>query len=259
MSNTLSQEKEVYNKHATFLRKIYYNLPEELQISQLIDVRSSSKHGRGLFANKDISPHTIVGFYPITFINWSVKDGGKMVSSIGIESEYISQEEIAKQKYEYDQLNRYSISINTIPELQDCHITTLPHIPIRFPFIGHLTNSVMPLSKNSNAEDMMKYVYDTQETNIYFHPIFSGITAIITKQNIKKNEELLMTYDMNFWNNPNNKMYFRNKLYSEINPERYNMFLSFCREQLSREILFANTCKSLEEVKKIKTKLVSLW
>ena len=54
-------------------------------------------------------------------------------------------------------------------------------------------------------------------------------------------------------------MYFRNKLYSEINPERYNMFLSFCREQLSREILFANTCKSLEEVKKIKTKLISLW
>ncbi len=149
--------------------------------NNIIRIDFSSIHNHGVFANKDILKDDIITYYPAHYIC---------------------------------KLNKYSIYNINLPPLsnfkdymfdldrkEDIAIIGHPYITGNMNWVGHKINDGYKHNyKINNKKNRNKYNKQNKEYNnaMFVHDPTNIVTIIATK-NIKKNEEILVSYGFNYW------------------------------------------------------------
>jgi len=175
--------------------------PKHFVINPPVEVRPSQIHGNGVFATRDITVGEFLTFYPGDALICKAKriNLRKVYTPAGLEtssqscyvryysSRYINashQEESPlesniKEGYWYDIDDTYAI-------YGDPSFTDNPW------YIGHIINDAIDFRTENS--------YGSRKHNSYFHNLTSGLgVAIMAKTNIKKDEEILISYGSEYW------------------------------------------------------------
>ena len=176
--------------------------------SSPVEVRPSPIHGNGVFATRNINAGEFLTFYPGDALIYkpSGKDiighfgprkgfvpaGLDIPSNISSYFRYYSSRYIrafgsAKQDLESNIKNGYWYDID-----DNYSIYGDPSFTDNQWYIGHIINDAINIG-NSNINHCRKY-------NSYFRNLGAGLgVAVIAKENIKKDQEVLISYGNEYW------------------------------------------------------------
>lgn len=151
------------------------------------EVRMSSKNGNGLFAKEFIPKGEVVTFFPGDFVRFHPDDSeyGAVFPSER-QSKNSSHEEINK-------LVSYGHKIN-----EDYSIFGNPKFSNDPSYLGHFIND--GAKPNSNPKSHGIYLSVSKMTANCDFKLIGGLhLAIITTKDIKKDDELFITYGLDWW------------------------------------------------------------
>ena len=178
-----------------------------------IEIRKSEIHGNGVFATKDIEKNTIVTFYPAHCIKYNDEK-----DNIGRNKHIFP----VKKFFEVD--NNYTINVNeTYSIIGDPKNVNNPLL------LGHMINDSQSLKIEINNETLeniknkiSEYLLKSNNNCMTVHNKESGICYIKTTKNIKKDEELLMSYQFPYWLSKKQLIQVVNLMKNDMN---FNLFL----------------------------------
>ena len=165
-----------------------------------IELRASSIHGKGVFATEDIPKDTIITYYPAH----AITENGKFIPNDKDPDFIKNREEICRHYGQY-------ISLPENIELIGNPNNTSNHL-----LLGHMINDpVGNVYKNVNFEDTKDltkyknlvaeyYIQGSKKRNSKI--VFDEkniVAAVISTKEIKKDEEILMYYEPQYWFNIN--------------------------------------------------------
>lgn len=173
-----------------------------------IKISDSLIHGKGVFATEDIPKGVIITFYPAHAIINSNKD----VHSL------IDDQEFLDNLDTYNNLYAFSISSSssdendkTIIEPNKLRLIGDPNRISNTLLLGHMINdcsvNVYKDIPFKNLEDLRNfknaiasyYIKSKKKNCIYETDKNNKIVSIVTTRDIKKDEELLVSYDFGYW------------------------------------------------------------
>lgn len=161
----------------------------ELNSKDIIYINMSNIHGIGLFAKKDINKDELITIYPAHIIEIVLQPKMFRLTSI---NEYRSPYKIPNWKdyaIKYDN-NSYIIGNPILNENKN--------------FVGHLCNDgykhnfISKNKKNKNKYNKKRIELNNASFRELRNPNFIGI-GIISNKNIKKDEEILVSYGFDYW------------------------------------------------------------
>ena len=178
-------------RHLRVLQEIPDFLPHLRVDKDAVEVRSSKVcDGRGVFATRAIPAHTLVTLYPASNEVSLCANAAKGVTHVWRADDY----EKPEPKYAMFNGNAYFGDGCLRIEASPCDSKIQPG------FLGHLVNdSLMPPCDANDIEYAQKYlVQTTNDTNCHAVPFPSGAVFVATSRDLKKDEELLMSYTFGF-------------------------------------------------------------
>lgn len=156
----------------------------------VVEIRSSPVHDRGVFAKRDIKKGELVTFYP----------GDSVVFKIYEETNHdnmthqamISMMNFDMQFYTESFLNRYRFNVN-----EEYYIVGNPNHILDNAYIGHIINDGAILD---DKNDTRKYTMETRvKCNVGAISLQGLHMAIVANRDIKKDEEIFMPYGAEYW------------------------------------------------------------
>lgn len=160
-----------------------------------LEIKDSTIHGKGVFANRDIPLGMVVGIYPCHGI---IEDNkyfsfGEYISYVEKYKETKTETELEKYKICVDMNN--NIFIFGIPEIQNDYL------------VGHLINDscsfVNDLFNITDVKTFSKpferYLINSLSKNNCVFVKYLGLVYIKTIKLIKSGEELVTSYDIGYW------------------------------------------------------------
>jgi SET domain-containing protein len=159
-------------------------------------IGKSNIHGNGLFSKKEIKAGDIITFYPgDILVYYPDKNRDKKDHLVG----YIYSEELKNNKELCEAFNNnkkyyknYQLTIN-----DTYSIIGIPEINNNPTYLGHFCNDG---ARGHSEKD--KKIYETVsilKSNAYFKNICDCMMAITAIKDIKKDEEILVTYGHGYW------------------------------------------------------------
>lgn len=154
----------------------------------LVEVRESLIHDRGVFSKCDIETGKIITFYPGDIIYCKFNINGVEKARMSVKSENFDVMIFTQNflsRYRYDVNKEYSIVGN-------------PNNINDNTYIGHMINDAAKIDKDDN--DGSKYKIETSsKCNVKFVSINNYHIAIVSTRDIKKDEEILIRYGLGYW------------------------------------------------------------
>mmetsp|Transcript_23449 Transcript_23449/g.59854 ORF Transcript_23449/g.59854 Transcript_23449/m.59854 type:complete len:276 (-) Transcript_23449:3411-4238(-) len=151
----------------------------------------STRHELGVFASRDLGPHTLSSFYPVHAIGY-----GEIGAAINEDSDYFAGLD-SPSAYRVHLLHN-DAELNPPPGLWIDANPERDHIP---GWLGHLANDAATCKSASEADILAYYSACHSIGNSVLVP-FGGlvpIMALCTTRPVSKGEELLISYGHNFW------------------------------------------------------------
>lgn len=180
----LTNELENKSNNDILLTKYDFNLENA-------DVRPSTIHGNGIFASNDIKKNTVITLYSADMLE-TVKN--KKAKVWEYEHSYSDEDKDLNIKPEdYD---GYIFQVNKLTSVGG----NLNNISNRS-YIGHILNDI---SAPSTLQAELEYSKGTGY-NCMFQNVLDCHIAIIATRDIKKDEELFISYGVEYWKYINSK------------------------------------------------------
>lgn len=154
-----------------------------------VEVRKSNIHGNGVFAKQDIKKNEIVTFYPVDILQLYLSDD----EQIG----FFSDRYLKKFGKDINRSNLYKYSCNN-----KNIILGEPSFIDNNNYIGHIINDVATHDKTKSS--IKKYKKLSNKANCGFYNLLEYnelCIPVIVEKDIKKDEELLISYGVPYWNN----------------------------------------------------------
>ena len=172
----LQYYKEKYQKYFNISNPLYNNDYSDVYIMK------SNIHGLGVFANKDFEEGEAITRYPAHYI---FKLNQYPIFNINLKPNYNFKD----YSYDYSDDN---ITINGDPIFIN-----------NMSLVGHICNDGYKHNfKTINKKNRNKYNKKAIEyNNSIFFPCGDRIINIVSVKNIKKDEEILVSYGFNYWLN----------------------------------------------------------
>jgi SET domain-containing protein len=191
----LSVTKQLEHFHLSGKKEDLLKMKLGLNLNK-VHVKESKIHGNGLFASKDIKSGEIITFYPgDILVYYPDKNRDKINNVVG----YIFSEELKdnkelnaafnnNKKYykDYQLVVNETYSIIGVPEINDNPM-----------YLGHICNDG---ARGHTEKD--KQIYEKVsviKSNAYFKNICDCMMAVIAIKDIKKDDEILVTYGHGYW------------------------------------------------------------
>lgn len=160
-----------------------------------VHIGKSHVHGKGVFAHENIEQGELITFYPGDFV---------IFSPYGDECNIVMMSNKAEEKYKnISNMNdikkhmdyRYKFNINI------CYsIVGDPSIEHHSSYLGHMINDPVKYIPSKMSE--FEYVCEsTEKTNCFTVSIGDLHLGIVALKNIKKGDELFMSYTPTYWKN----------------------------------------------------------
>jgi hypothetical protein len=204
---------EILMTPKSFIEKMIHNtnIPYPLK-SNNIKLQKSDIHGFGIFAIEDIKKGSVITYYPSHAITDNIikKNGHK---------KYMFNDEPFKINCDYKQkINNYSIFGN--PDKVENAL-----------LLGHMINDSSCVCIDSdNISDVeiknsvCRYILESNNNCMIKLDEYIGIAYIITTKNIKKNEEIHVSYFPEYWlDKHNNVLNIYKKIIEE--DEKFKLFI----------------------------------
>lgn len=161
-----------------------------------VHIKKSSIHGNGLFASKDIKSGEIITFYPgDILVYYPDKNRNEINNVVG----YIFSEELKDNKELNTAFNNnkkyykdYQLVVN-----ETYSIIGVPEINENPMYLGHICNDG---ARGHTEKD--KQIYEKVsviKSNAYFKNIHDCMMAVTAIKDIKKDDEILVTYGHGYW------------------------------------------------------------
>lgn len=201
-----------------------------------IEIRKSKIHGNGVFATTDIEKNTIVTFYPAHCI------------ICNDEKDYMGRQ---KCFYPNEKIFEVDENYNILGDPQNTNNPLL---------LGHMINDSQSLKidieiNNETCENIKNQIreYSIKSNNncVVVHNKESGVCYIKTTKNIKKDDELLMSYQFPYWLNKKQLMQVVNLTKNDAS---FNLFLIKNTEGLMNKNEFINSIKNMQKEELLKNK-----
>ncbi len=189
----IKTDKSSLSNKTTYIDSLRINLMTKSLFSDLdiAEVRKSEIHGNGVFAKRDIKINEIITFYPAHILQLY----------IGNDESILAFSNKIKEKYGNDSINHinnhYRYSCNNRNELIGD-----PTINDNSNYLGHIINDSIMHNKTKKSRKLYNKLSNTQ-ANCDFNnlePYYLYI-PIISKKFIKKDEELYVSYGVQYWDN----------------------------------------------------------
>ena len=161
----------------------------ELNSKDIIYINKSNIHGIGLFAKKDINKDELITIYPAHIIEIVLQPKVFRLTSI---NEY-------RHPYKILNWKDYAIKYDN-----KSYIIGNPKLKENTNFAGHLCNDgykhnfISKNKKNKNKYNKKIIELNNASFRELRNPNFIGI-GIISNKNIKKDEEILVSYGFDYW------------------------------------------------------------
>ena len=163
-----------------------------------VEIRPSKIHGKGVFAKQNIGKGEIITMYPGDILRYYPnKDkgkGGEGGSKCGIMANYVSDEmyrEIMKNPLD-DNLVKYMFDVN-----DSYNIIGHPDLISNPAYLGHMCNDGARSSTPGDVEIYLNVCLLLN--NSMYYNIIDCHVAIMAYKDIKINEEILVSYGVNYW------------------------------------------------------------
>lgn len=159
----------------------------------LVEIRPSSVHGRGVFAKKDIPKGTLVTFYPgdmVEHLEKSKVAGDKTEYAVTTTSDSLTKKASTTEGMNY--LTRYKVTVS-----KDYAIIGDPENISDPTYLGHMINDA---ARSHNPDDMIIYlVVAASKMNVAIMPIEDCHVGVVALRDIKRHEELFFPYGPDYW------------------------------------------------------------
>jgi hypothetical protein len=155
----------------------------------IVEVRNSKIHGKGVFAKRDIKENEILTFYPIDILKLQVDDSTYIAS---FSNRFLSKHEVKNHdKYE---IYQYGMPNGNI-------IIGCPDFINNNNYIGHMINDIS--IHNKTKKSIKQYKKNSKKCNCMYYNCsdFDLYVPIVSTKDIRKDEELFTSYGVQYWNN----------------------------------------------------------
>jgi len=159
-------------------------------------ISASKIHGNGLFTKKDIKAGEIITFYPGDILAYYPEKNRDIEGHV---VGYIFCDELKDNKELNEAFNNnkkyykdYQLAVN-----ESYSLIGIPEINNNPAYLGHFCNDG---ARGHTEKD--KKIYETVsvlKSNAYFKNICDCMMAVVAIKDIKKNEEILVTYGHGYW------------------------------------------------------------
>jgi SET domain-containing protein len=189
MAEYVDTNKQYYYK---LFKDYLYNSANncsDLNSKDIIYINQSNIHGIGLFAKKDINENELITLYPAHIIEII---GQNKVFRLTCINEY-------RMPYKIQYRNDYAIKYDN-----NSYIIGNPILKENKNFVGHLCNDgykhnfITKNKKNKNKYNKKRLELNNASFRDIINPDFIGM-GIISNKNIKKDEEILVSYGFDYW------------------------------------------------------------
>jgi hypothetical protein len=175
------------------LFKMPPHLGSMFENSVYIDQSKVDVNGIGIFASRNIPSGEIVTFYPSHYavFNTGMKDWRIIMTSPWIENKQLVYSDDYRLSYAFDVEKEYSIVGH--PDL------------IQYPnFIGHIVNDGARghFTYHNHQDEYFYNIVSLEKRNVKFQTFTSSnfiLVGIVSTKDIKKDEELLVSYGYEYW------------------------------------------------------------
>lgn len=209
-----------------------------------IEIRKSKIHGNGVFATSDIEKNTIITFYPAHCIKCDD------------EKDYMG-----RKKHIFSDNKLFKIDENYMINVNDKYsIIGDPNNINNSLLLGHMINDSQSLKIDTeinnetceNVKNKIKdYLIKSNNNCITIHNKESGVCYVKTTKNIKKDDELLMSYQFPYWLNKKQLMEVVNLTKNDMS---FNLFIIKNTEELRNKNEFINLIKNIQKEELLKKK-----
>ena len=199
------QFKQTYEKN-NLLQGLESRLTEQKVLDFMIEkakIKTASAKGRGLFAKNDISKNEIITFYPADIASYIPNEDVIKPDHIPVETysqRFKTQfgENIKKEREIAATMNEYTYDLDP-----NYRIIGSPYFTKDTNYMGHVINDG---AKSDSTESNKVYLtISSLKSNCTFYHLKDLHVAIIATKNIKKDEELYITYGVEYWESYNKR------------------------------------------------------
>jgi hypothetical protein len=190
---TMDTMKQVYDRDRMHFLGLILPFPVDV-----VELRPSRVHGRGVFAKRKISKNEIVTFYPGDMVSWHANgrhpDDPTYVG-IGMDHEGDGLTMSAKVNYEKDRdcYNDYSTMV--VPFYD---VIGTPENDKNPAYLGHFINDAAKANKDERSIPIYNAISQAK-ANVKFMSIHDLHVAIIATRDIEADEEIYIPYAAKYW------------------------------------------------------------
>jgi SET domain-containing protein len=176
------------------LKKI---LPFELS---KVEVLKSNLHGNGVFAKTFIKKGELITFYPGDIVRYYPNGRKKLKNEKIWHSVYYSDryDKIRERDNMWD--DDYAINLDNYYSI--CSHSGFTNDSN---YLGHIINDGAKHNSTEKSEKLYMKITQIKSNCIYYPMIDNFHLAIVSKRDIKKGEELYVSYGMLYWRSRNNR------------------------------------------------------
>jgi hypothetical protein len=158
-----------------------------------VEIRKSKIHGNGVFAKKDIEESDLITFYPVDILQLYI---GNDESTLRFSNKYIDSNRSDSYNI-FNNLKSYKFNCNNRNA-----IIGDPRFIDNANYLGHMINDSMNHNKSKKSRNLYKNS-SQKKSNCNFHNMtpYELFVPIIANKNIKKDEELFVSYGVQYWDN----------------------------------------------------------
>lgn len=206
MQQIKKEEQEEIKRYISLLRMV--GIPrEEIQsrrlyitIEERVSIKKSSIHGKGVFAIKDIKKGQLITLYPSDYMIWNDRKANVYAYVPGAHLAECDKALSFKRMSEKERKkwNEYNFTVDTT-----FSIIGHPLLLSNPSYLGHMCNDGAKMSKN-DAKSKHTYLEQTKKKrNAEYKKIDKDgcCIGIVAVKDIKKGEEVLVSYGYNYWIN----------------------------------------------------------
>jgi len=204
ISNIETELKKILKENGDSFRSSILVTPiHAIDLSDKVCIKKSRIHKNGLFASQDLKKGELVTFYPCDIVmTFKTKKGKKSVQgcrSGRFEKAYEAVFGDLNNPLHKQSFSHYCANNQYIYELDnETSIIADPVFKKSDNYLGQFINDGARASTNPKSHGIYKTV-SSLRTNCELVPLAKLHLAIRTTKDIKKGEELLRTYGVNYW------------------------------------------------------------